>query len=563
MLADKIISKMLQKTPDERYTDWDSLLYDLQNLEKETLTEQDLMKSIDEKWKKVRQQWTPEWEQELPLLIRAWLSSLILAVIIFVIYNPMGLGALLASGSKPAETTDSPKTLIPKLPGIKEPAKGHIPNFSSPSGDTPDFDEVMNNNSTDSQNAREWLYASYNLQGTNYYAIPHQQTKKREYKLLFSVPIKIKQIFTGDVDGDFIPEIIAYAGNFINTIDFKGNIRSKFKLEQDINIGMLGDIDKNNVNNIIVGSKYSKLSFIAVYNFKGAKQRFIPLLQYSPASIYPLALIDSKYIIAGCGDRIFKISLENSKIEWRYALSGILDYSPVRNSLVASITSEREGLIDKIKGLLGLQNTGSLYIPNINFFGMATSIILTNKGNDFFSKDNDNKASPYNIGNIWHIVTDLNHDGSNEILCFEEPKNKEKGYSEIRLIDLKSKKVLYSYVDSPDSKWSASVADFNYDNKDEIVLSNGNKIYLLDSKLTLLQKLQLKGKIAAIANLDNDKYPAILVIAEKNLIILDKDLKVIKIIKFKEKINKAIITDIDNDLQNEIIVAADKLYVYK
>ena len=554
LLADNIILKMLEKDIETRYTSWDTLLIDLEILEKEILDENAILRKIDEKWNKIREEWTEEWESELWIIFKAWLINVMITFSLFILYKPIELLPMLNFGNDPhgfskdksVDTLMSNKTFDSKLDNESKREK----NMNSK--DNPFFSSMGNNMKKLSQNVKKktllnfkslqgWFYPSYDEKGSNYYPFFDNAGENREYKLLYSVPVKSGQIFSGDVNGDYQPEIIAYEYPYINIINGDGNIISKFKLNKEINIAFIEDIDEDKVKDIIVGNKKGP-GFISAYDYKGRRKLVLPLPQCN-GPVYPISIIKSKSVIAGYKDKILNINIAGKNQEWSYKLAGDLYYNESRNLAAIAVKGIRR------KYLIAPDVKDNTEIP-----------VITDKGDLLFKLKMDRKADKPLIGGIWNITTDLNHDGYDEILSFEDHKNIK---TTLRLIDLKTEKLLYKYsAELNTDSSSVAIGDMNHDNRDEVILCNGSEVTILNNELQISKGIEIKGKLSAVGYVEGTITPQIFIINDKTINILDRNLVLTKKIETKYRINKVIISDINNDLANEVIVSSDKIYVY-
>ena len=183
-----------------------------------------------------------------------------------------------------------------------------------------------------------------------------------------------------------------------------------------------------------------------------------------------------------------------------------------------------------------------------------------------FDKDGNNLWTKH-IG--WDIVrssvADLDNDGKVEIVSFRFQRSPwYPGPNDVYILDPANGNILDTYNGPSGKGWKGwAIADINGDGKKEIVAGNvDGKIRVLDHNLNLIDSCSLIGTVQAVNDINGDGKEEIIVCSDdKELVVLDNELNELYSYKLDANGN-AIVSDLIPDGANEIIVSADKLYMF-
>ena len=115
--------------------------------------------------------------------------------------------------------------------------------------------------------------------------------------------------------------------------------------------------------------------------------------------------------------------------------------------------------------------------------------------------------------------------------------------------------------------WSTTFCDLNNDNTREIVASNTDgsnyqKLYVLDDHLVPINSSTITGTVVCSNDLNGDGYNEVVLMDQTTLKILDHNLNLITSRTFPS-ISKCIISDLDKNGVNELLVLADSIYSFE
>jgi Tol biopolymer transport system component len=166
---------------------------------------------------------------------------------------------------------------------------------------------------------------------------------------------------------------------------------------------------------------------------------------------------------------------------------------------------------------------------------------------------------------VYSSVADLNNDGNPEIISFRNQNEPYyPGANDVYILNPANGNVLDTYNGPANKGWSGwAIADINNDGKKEIAIGNRDgTLRVLDYNLNLIDSRSLSGTVQAINDVNSDgKQEIIVCTGDKRLVVLDNELNEIWSYKLGAKGN-AIVSDLIPCGTNEIIVSADKLYVF-
>jgi|GEM_PF-4624174 len=169
-------------------------------------------------------------------------------------------------------------------------------------------------------------------------------------------------------------------------------------------------------------------------------------------------------------------------------------------------------------------------------------------------------------GHLYHSIADLDKDNTKEIITFDERAGSYAGNNYIYLRDPYNGSIIFTYTGPYNERWKNwAISDLNDDGKDEIVVSNSNgTVTILDSNLHLLgMKHGFMDKWLDInVNDINGDGDIEIILSDGSVVrLLNNSLEELWNYTLGGTICDIIVSDVTGDGLNEIIVAADKIYV--
>jgi len=107
-------------------------------------------------------------------------------------------------------------------------------------------------------------------------------------------------------------------------------------------------------------------------------------------------------------------------------------------------------------------------------------------------------------------------------------------------------------------------ADLNNDGRDEVVAgSNSGTVYVLDSTVKVITSKPTSGSVCAINDLDGDGQKEIVIADGATVRVVNRNLAQLWSRTVGTNIGPVVVSDLDRNGRNEIILGADKLYVFE
>ena len=180
------------------------------------------------------------------------------------------------------------------------------------------------------------------------------------------------------------------------------------------------------------------------------------------------------------------------------------------------------------------------------------------------------EGDSYIRGNLDIAFSDLDGDGSGEIIAFESHDSNFSGRNAIHLVDRTGRLIRTFFGEDNAGTWTFSIADINGDGFKEIICSGGNgqDVYVLKHDLTgYLNFAQDIGRVLGTNDIDGDGQVEIIVFdnMQNELKVLNPDLTEQWSWSFSGNIYSFAISDLDEDGVNEIILCpckANDEYLY-
>jgi len=159
----------------------------------------------------------------------------------------------------------------------------------------------------------------------------------------------------------------------------------------------------------------------------------------------------------------------------------------------------------------------------------------------------------------WAAVADLSGDGKLDIVAFRnQDAVSYPGPNEVHLLDNTTGQSRASYAGPENAEWKGCViADLNGDERQEIVVGNEDGLVrVLDSDLELIreQRWPTIATVFAGNDLDGDGSVELVVGSGTTVFVLDGDLETLSAVELDEPVRDAIVSDIDLDGRNDIVV---------
>ena len=172
-------------------------------------------------------------------------------------------------------------------------------------------------------------------------------------------------------------------------------------------------------------------------------------------------------------------------------------------------------------------------------------------------------GTSYVRGSLDIAFSDLDGDGSGEIIAFESHDSYFSGKNAIHLVDRTGKLVRTFFGEDNAGTWTFSIADINGDGFKEIICSGGNgqDIYVVKHDLTAyLNFAQDMGRVLGTNDIDGDGQVEIMVFdnTQNKLKVLNPDLTEQWSWSFSGNVYSFAISDLDRDGVNEIIICPCK-----
>lgn len=427
-----------------------------------------------------------------------------------------------------------------------------------------------------------WPFYAYNLIRDEYYALATSyKIPDQSYQTIWSSPHEGKNLMalTGDVNGDGKLEVVKVSGDNLKVISGAGTglwTRTVSGVDSYYGTGyltlnMLQDVTGDGIPEIFVSRKTSNtVCNIYVYDGNGNLIKTLTRTVASDGNMWATAVLDvnkdgnreilcgiaSNYVGNPRGACLFDYNSGNQL--WFYAAGNSLgspndSVGDVNKDGLTEITSGwwtvHNGASGSGKGSSTYTSDSSVYVVTINEYG-----------NEMFTWE---IHGTHNHGGAFERITDMNRDGTKELIVFHSHEGVYPGSSQIFMLS-PSGTLLKTFTGSSNVHWySTAIADINDDGKDEIIAGCSDGVLrVLDYNLNVLDSVPHNYGPQAVTDLNGDGKLEIVVsdYSTRELVILDNSLDQLWKLSFPVA-PTVIVSDVNGDGANELIIMADQLYV--
>ena len=416
-----------------------------------------------------------------------------------------------------------------------------------------------------------WLHSGYDLDNTRFYPYP-SKTSVSNFDISWTSTNKGK-ILTGDINGDGELELVSAFEERVCAMDKNGVLSWSKNITTDsgiagakVNSLDLDDMDGDNIPEIVVGISpavpyphVNKPLRILFYNGAGNLLKTIStpdshVIDVKCADLNNdgrkevIATIQAWYTLKPRGVYVYDYNTGNEL--WHYNIGPQLWIDSI-----ADINND--GNKEIVVGTFAPHNGNSDHGTDDS---LSYVFAFDKDGNNLWTKQ---------IGwdSVYSSVADLNNDGNPEIISFRNQNEPYyPGANDVYILNPANGNTVDTYNGPANKGWKGwAIADINGDGKKEIVVGNRDgTLRVLDCNLNLIDSRSLSGTVQAINDVNgNGKQEIIVCTDDKRIVILDNELNELWSYKYKlDAKGSAIVSDLIPNGTNEIIVSADKLYVF-
>ena len=381
--------------------------------------------------------------------------------------------------------------------------------------------------------------------------------------------------YTGDVDGDGVLDLVVVTSDGITVLKGDGSVLWSISLpvESVDYEAVVKDIDGDGLSEILAGTRYSstKLRVYVLDDDGSIIKTFTKTNTGSDSScgVSGIITMNGSLIVvvrfnAGYSLKPRGLSLYNyssGEEIWHYAIGPCLDSVSIRDI-------DGDGKVEFFLDTRSVSNgnSGSGTGDDPTTYDTVTYILLIDSdGNSICTKR-------LSQGYVLSGISDLDGDGTFEIVVFESHDGYYRGKSKIHVLDPQGN-ILRSFSEGPKNEiWAGfSIADLDLDGLKEIIAYNRNgSLMVFDAELNLVRSCTLPTSPVcrfATSDIDDDGYPEIIILdAQGTLHILDGELNELASLSLSQEPENfasgiIIVSDINGDGREEIIVSRSKLHV--
>lgn len=424
-----------------------------------------------------------------------------------------------------------------------------------------------------------WRFNGHDLARTAYYSLPTSyEIPDISFQTLWSSPHEGKNLMalTGDVNDDGKMEVVKVSGDNLKVIDGEGNglwtrtisgIDSYYGTGY-LSLNMLEDVTGDGVPEIFVSRKSTHtVGHIYVYDGDGNLIKTLTRTVGSDGNMWAVAVFDvddngDKEIFCGIGSNY--VGNPRGACLFDYNTGSELWYYAAGNPISDCIADlNNDGLMEITSGWWTVHNGAWGQGKGSNTYTSDSSVyvvVINENGDEIFTKE---IHGTHNHGGAFEKIVDLNKDGTKEVIVFHGHEPVYPGYAQIFLFD-KNGNEFDSYTGSYNKNWAgAAIADINGDGKDEIIVGcNDGVLRVMDYNLNVIDSVNRYYGPQAVNDINGDGKLEIIVTDynTRELVVLNNNLD--ELWKLSFPVNpSAIVSDVNGDGANDIIILADQLYV--
>ena len=424
-----------------------------------------------------------------------------------------------------------------------------------------------------------WIRYGYDEARTGYNPYPSKfRIPNTAFENLWTSPHEGKHlmVLTGDVNGDGKLEVVKVSGDNLKVITGDGTglwtetipgVDSYYGTGY-LRLDLLEDVTGDGVPEIFVARKVSHYqSNIYVYDGDGNRIKTLSRSVGRDGNMWSVAVFDvdrdgDKEIFCGIGSNY--VGNPRGTVLFDYDTGTELWYYAAGNPISDSIADlNNDGLLEITSGWWTVHNGANGRGKGSNTQTSDSSVyvvVINENGDEIFTKQ---IHGTHTHGGAFEKIVDLNRDGTREIIVFHGHEPVYPGYAQIFLLDENGNE-LDSYTGSYNKNWAAAaIADINEDGKDEVIVGcNDGVLRVMDYDLNVIDSVNHYYGPQAINDINGDGELEIIVTDynTKELVVLDNNLD--ELWKLSFPVNPStIVSDVNGDGVNDLIIRADRLYV--
>jgi len=378
----------------------------------------------------------------------------------------------------------------------------------------------------------------------------------------------------GDVDGDGRLEIVIALGGHIRVYQDNGAPGTDLDLTglwQWTYVDMLADVNEDGIDDIAVGGRPSR-DAAQIRFYSGTGTLLKTLSRASTFSTFD-SYLAAKDILPN-GDVIVMYDAIHNKEprgvgRWSYAAgielwnynvgpqTGRLSHRDIDGDGKMEIT------MFSVFGPNGGEGDGYNHNGTRTTDDQFWTIVVDEDGNEHFTVGYG--ADGQSSGYLLNFFTDLDRNGTGEVLAVESHEASCPGTSQIHLLNSSNGSIIRTFNGAVNGIWEGiAFADLNNDGRDEVVAgSNSGTIYVLDSILNVITSEPMSGSVCAINDLDGDGLNEIVIADGATVRVVNRNLAELWSHTVGTNIGSVAVSDLDRNGRNEIILGADRLYVFE
>jgi hypothetical protein len=424
-----------------------------------------------------------------------------------------------------------------------------------------------------------WIRYGYDGPRTGYFPYPSKyHIPNTPFETLWSSPHEGKSLnaLTGDVNGDGKLEVIKVSGDNLKVISGDGTglwtetipgVDSYYGTGW-LQLNLLDDVTGDGVPEIFVSRKVTDYQS-NIYVYDGSKNRIKTLSRSvgRDGNMWAVAVFDvdadgDKEIYCGIGSNY--VGNPRGACLFDYNTGTELWYYAAGNTITDSIADlNNDGLMEITSGWWTVHNGAWGQGKGSNTYTSDSSVyvvVINENGDEIFTRE---IHGTHNHGGAFEKIVDLNRDGTKEVIVFHGHESVYPGYAQIFLFDENGNE-FDSYTGSYNTNWAgAAIADINGDGEDEIIVGCSDGILrVMDYELNVIDSTNHYYGPQAVNDINGDGELEIIVTDynTRELVVLDSDLNELWKLAFPVS-PVAIVSDVNGDGVNDLVVTADRLYV--